>query len=213
MLVAISLSKQSHLCESEEDRGRLASAGTPVPGIEVTIVDEEGEPVVRGEIGEIWLRSRAICQGYFDNPGETENEFSNGFWKSADMGYMDDLGYIFIVDRKKDMIISGGFNIYAIEVEAAINAHPAVMMSAVIGLPHDEWGEAVHAEVVLSENTSSNEQISEDELIGFVKDTLGRFKAPKSVSFVTELPTSAVGKVLRRSIREKYWNTSARNIS
>jgi len=207
--VAISLSKQAHLAETDEDEAHLASAGIPVPGVEVRIVDEEGQSVSRGDIGEIWLRSRAICQGYFHNAEATAKEFTQGYWKSADMGYMDEHGYVYIVDRKKDMIISGGFNIYAVEVEAAINAHPAVMMSAVIGRPHEEWGEAVHAEVILSDNAG----VDETEIIDFVKTRLGRFKAPKTVIFVAELPTSVVGKVLRRNIREKYWKATDRKVS
>ena len=116
------------------------------------------------------------------------------------MGYMDQKGFVYIVDRKKDMIISGGFNIYATEVEAAINAHPDVLMSAVIGVPHEDWGEAVHAEVVLREGLT----LEPDELIAFVKAGLGKYKAPKTVKFTGELPMSTVGKVLRRQVRKKY---------
>ena len=114
---------------------------------------------------------------------------------------MDDEGFIYLVDRKKDMIISGGFNIYANEVEAALNSHPSVLMSAVVGTPHEEWGEAVHAEVTLREGFD----VGEDELVAHVKGLIGGYKAPKSLMIVDQLPTSVVGKVLRRKVREKYW--------
>ena len=128
-------------------------------------------------------------------------EFKDGFWKSGDLGYMDDEGFIYLVDRKKDMIISGGFNVYANEVEAALNSHPSILMSAVVGIPHEEWGEAVHAEVTLREGCD----VGEDELVAHVKGLIGGYKAPKSLMIVDQLPTSVVGKVLRRKVREKYW--------
>lgn len=206
--VALSLGKAAHRLEKPEDEERLASAGQPVPGVELLVMSEQGEPVSRGEIGELWLRSRAICLGYYHNPEKTAEEFEDGYWKSGDMGYMDEEGYTFIVDRKKDMIITGGFNVYSTEVEAAINAHPAVMMSAVVGIPHEEWGEAVHAEVTLREGKT----VDPDELIAHAKGQLGAYKAPKSIKVVHELPISAVGKVLRRKVRETYWKQSTRKV-
>lgn len=189
--------------------GRLASAGRVVPGTEVMIVGSDCEEVPCGEIGELWLRSRGTISGYYRNPEGTAAEFSDGMWKSGDLGYMDESGFIYIVDRKKDMIISGGFNVYAIEVESAINSHPAILMSAVIGIPHEEWGEAVHAEVILREGA----EVSAEELIVHVKGRLGSFKAPKSVKIVKELPISAVGKVLRRAVRDRYWKGQRRRVS
>ena len=161
-------------------------------------MDDEGQQVARGETGEIWLRSRAISLGYFGSPEQTAAEFHDGFWKSGDMGRMDEKGFVHIVDRKKDMIISGGFNIYANEVEAAINSHAAVLMSAVVGIPHEEWGEALHAEVMLKEGAS----VTPDELQKHVRSQLGGYKTPKSIELVAELPVSVVGKVLRRKVRE-----------
>jgi acyl-CoA synthetase (AMP-forming)/AMP-acid ligase II len=207
--VSTSLPKYAHRIESAEDETRLSSAGQAVPGVELIVADDDGNALPQGEIGEICLRSRAICQGYFGNPEGTAKEFRDGFWKSADMGYIDENGFVYIVDRKKDMIISGGFNIYAIEVESAINTHEAVLMSAVVGIPHDEWGEAVHAEVVLRER----ESVDANELIAFAKEQLGRFKAPKTIAFVDELPLTAVGKVLRRKVRDKYWEAAGRKVS
>lgn len=201
------LGKADHLLAGED--GRLASAGRVAPGVELLIVDERGEEVAAGAIGEVWLRSRATIGGYHGNPEATAAEFANGFWKSGDLGYIDEGGYLFIVDRKKDMIITGGFNVYAVEVEAALNAHPDVALSAVVGIPHAQWGEAVHAEVVARVGT----QPSLEALIEHVKARLGRFKAPKSLVLVSELPVSPVGKVLRRQVREKYWKDQGRRIS
>jgi acyl-CoA synthetase (AMP-forming)/AMP-acid ligase II len=200
----------SWLSKADHALGRhLASAGRVVPGMELMIVDELGNEVAPCETGEIWLRSRATITGYRNNPEGTAAEFANGFWKSGDLGYMDAQGFLYLVDRKKDMIITGGFNVYAIEVEAALNSHPAVEMSVAVGVPHEEWGEAVHAEVVLR----AGEQVSAEALIEHVKSGLGRYKAPKSVAFVDALPLSVVGKVLRRQVREKYWKGLARRVS
>jgi acyl-CoA synthetase (AMP-forming)/AMP-acid ligase II len=206
--VALSMSKADHLVENFSDDAHLASAGRPVPGVEVQIMDDDGNPVTRGETGEIWLRSRAICLGYFGSPEQTASEFEDGFWKSGDLGRMDEQGFVYIVDRKKDMIISGGFNIYANEVEAAINSHPAVLMSAVVGKPHEEWGEAIHAEVMLKEG----ETVTPDKLQAYVRSELGGYKTPKTIDVVAELPVSVVGKVLRRKVREKYWAETNRKV-
>jgi acyl-CoA synthetase (AMP-forming)/AMP-acid ligase II len=206
--VALSMSKADHLVDNFDDDSHLASAGRAAPGVEIQITDEKGNPLPRGEMGEIWLRSRAISLGYFGNPEQTASEFQDGFWKSGDLGRMDDHGFVYIVDRKKDMIISGGFNVYANEVESAINSHPAVLMSAVVGIPHEEWGEAIHAEVLLKPGESAEP----DELREYVKGELGGYKAPKTLQVVTDLPVSAVGKVLRRKVREKYWTDTQRKV-
>ena len=188
---------------------QLASAGRLATTAEVIVVDEAGQRLPSGKTGEIWIRSRSTISGYFRNPEGTAAEFHNGFWKSGDLGYVDDSGFLYIVDRKKDMIISGGFNVYAVEVESALNAHPAVSNSTVVGIPHEEWGEAVHAEVMVK----SGEQVSADALIDHVKRLVGSYKAPKTVAFVDALPVSAVGKVLRRQVRDKYWSEQARKVS
>lgn len=201
------LSKADHLLAGED--GRLSSAGRMAPGVELMIVDEHDQEVAAGATGEVWLRSRATISGYHGNPEATASEFINGYWRSGDLGYVDAQGYLFIVDRKKDMIITGGFNVYAVEVEAALNAHPDVAISVVVGIPHEEWGEAVHAEVVVRAGT----QPSVEALIRHVKGRLGHFKAPKSLVLVEELPISPVGKVLRRHVRDKYWQDQGRRIS
>ena len=206
--VALSMSRSDHLSGDGGDVARLASAGRAAPGVEVQIMDEQGAPVPRGQIGEIWLRSRAICLGYFGDAKQTASEFLEGCWKSGDLGRMDEAGFIYIVDRKKDMIISGGFNVYANEVEAALNSHPAVLMSAVVGIPHQEWGEAIHAEVMLKPGA----EVAPDELLAHVRAELGGYKTPKTIALVPELPVSAVGKVLRRKVRDKYWTETQRKV-
>jgi len=209
LAVVCTLPKADHDDAIAENTQRLASAGRIVPGTEVMIADADGRELTTGEVGELWLRSRGTISGYYKNPEGTASEFSNGFWKSGDMGYMDEKGYVYIVDRKKDMIISGGFNVYAIEVESAINSHSAVLMSAVVGVPHEEWGEAVHAEVILKNDASA----TPEELIAHVKSKIASFKAPKSVTIVSDLPTSSAGKVLRRVVRERYWKGQLRRVS
>lgn len=205
--IALSLSKAAHKVD-ETTEHRLASAGQVTAGVEVVVVDDDGQALPRGEIGEMWLRSRGTCMGYLDNPEKTACEFSNGFWKSGDVGYIDEQGFAFIVDRKKDMIISGGFNIYATEVESVINSHEAVLMSAVVGVPHEDWGESVLAEVMLRDGMT----LEENELIALVKDALGSYKAPKKINVVDQLPLSSVGKVLRKDVRKKYWEGKARGV-
>ncbi len=150
-----------------------------------------------------------MISGYYNNPEGTAAEFENGFWKSGDLGYVDEEGFLFIVDRKKDMIITGGFNVYAIEVEAALSSHPAVAISAVVGVPDEQWGEIVHAEVVLKPGC----EVSTEALIEHVKGRIGRFKAPKSIVFVEDIPVSVVGKVQRRQVREKYWKNHSRRVA
>ena len=205
LAVALYLGKEKH----EGDDKRLASAGRRNNGIELTICDDDGNPVPRGEVGEFYIRSRGTCQGYEGNPEKTAEEFIDGYWKSGDVGYVDEAGYCYLVDRKKDMIITGGFNVYATEVEAAINSYPGVTMSAVVGIPHEDWGEAIHAEVLLK----GQEEVEEQALVAHVKEQIGSVKAPKTVAFVDELPTSVVGKVIRKDVRAKYWKSRDRQIA
>ncbi|MFP5476810.1 MAG: class I adenylate-forming enzyme family protein [Gammaproteobacteria bacterium] len=207
MFVAV-LDKADHRTDSERAIKRLSSAGRVTPGVEVFITDAEGSVLPTGQTGEIRIRCRALIQGYYGNPEGTAKEFEDDAWKSGDLGYLDEDGFLYIVDRLKDMIISGGFNVYAVEVEAALATHPAVLMSAVVGVPHPDWGEAVHAEVMLRPGAS----VAEKELIDYVRNRLGGYKAPKTLSFVDNLPLSAVGKVLRRQVRDKHWRAGERQV-
>lgn len=202
------LVREDHRNTDEASTRRLSSAGRVSPGLEVVIADDDGRELPVGQTGEIHLRNRATIRGYYRNPEATQSEFRDGFWRSGDLGYLDERGYLFIVDRKKDMIITGGFNVYAVEVEAALLNHQAVAIAAVVGRPHSEWGESVHAEIVLK----PGESVSESELMAYAKDKIGSYKAPKSVSFVSELPLSSAGKVLRRMVRDQYWKDQDRQI-
>ncbi len=199
------LGRAEHSLEAPEQVARLASIGRPFPGQEIIICDDEGNEQPPGERGELWIRGANTIQGYYKDPVNTRLNFSaGGFWKSGDIGYMDQDGYIFLVDRKKDMIISGGYNVYANEVENCLNAHPAVQNAAVVGLPDEVWGEAVCAAVILAEDA----QAGAEELIAHCKQKLARYKAPKRIEIVSELPLSPAGKVLRRLVREQLRGSS-----
>ena len=194
------LAREDHGVESQGQIARLASVGRPFPGQEILLCDEDGRPVSPGCEGELYIRGANTIQGYYRAPGLTAEHFTaNGFWKSGDLGYSDDEGYIFLVDRKKEMIITGGYNVYATEVENCLNSHPAVSNSAVVGVPDDDWGEAVCAMVVLQEGAD----VAPETLIAHCKALLARHKAPKRVEFIDSLPLSAVGKVLRREVRRR----------
>lgn len=201
------LSKADHLCAPGESNHRLDSTGIALPETEIVAMDDEGRELPTGQTGELWIRGPGVIKGYYKNPDQTAAEFQNGYWKSGDLGFIDEDRYVYIVDRKKDMIISGGFNVYAIEVEAALNAHPAVLMSAAVGVPHAEWGESVHAEVVLKEGQTADP----DDIVAFCKERIG-YKAPKTVAIVEQLPLTVVGKVLRRTVRDKYWKNQQRKV-
>ena len=176
-------------------------------------LDEDGVEVAQGEIGEVVGRSGAMMVGYHNQPGKTsEAEWYSPdglrFIRTGDVGRFDEDGFLTLMDRKKDMIISGGFNVYPSEVEQVIWSHPAVQDCAVIGVPDADWGEAVKAMVELNPGQS----VSAEELIALCKEKLGSVMAPKSVDFVAQLPRSPVGKVLKKDLRAQYWANTARRI-
>jgi fatty-acyl-CoA synthase len=181
------------------DTSRLSSAGRPSPLVTVAILDENGRPVPRGERGEICVRGSLVMAGYYRNPEATAEASAHGWHHTGDIGFLDDDGYLYIVDRAKDMVISGGFNVYSAEVEQALMAHEAVRDCAVIGLPDEKWGERVTAVV----QPQSGAEIDTDALIAFVKQRIGSVKAPKQIEIWTDLPRSAVGKVLKTEIRSR----------
>ena len=196
------LSKDDHLFAGDPKKmRRLASAGLPSPECEVRVVNEKGEDVKPGEVGEIIERGDDAMLGYWKDPELTAETLRDGWVYTRDMATIDEDGYIYIVDRKSDMIISGGFNIYPSEVENALHVHPAVFEAAVIAVPDEQWGESVKAVVVLREGMKA----TEEEIIEHCKKHLASYKKPKSVDFVPELPKNPYGKVLRRKLREKYW--------
>jgi acyl-CoA synthetase (AMP-forming)/AMP-acid ligase II len=177
--------------------GRLASVGRPSPLVTVAILDAGGNPVPRGERGEICVRGSLVMAGYYRNPEATAEASAHGWHHTGDIGFLDDEGYLHIVDRAKDMVITGGFNVYSAEVEQAVMAHDAVRDCAVIGLPDDKWGERVTAVVQLRPGT----ELDTGELIAFVKERIGSVKAPKQIEVWPELPRSTIGKVLKADIR------------
>jgi len=187
------LSNMERIVKSGADAKRLGSAGRLGFGTEVKICDDEGNEVPPGTTGEIWLRSRATVKGYCGNPDATAAEFQDGFWKSGDLGTMDPDGYLAILDRRKDVIVTGGSVFTPARSRNALASHPAVLMAAVVGIPHPEWGEAVHAEVILREGTT----VGEADLIAHVRARLGGHKTPKSIAFVEQLPLSLAGKIVR----------------
>ena len=187
---------------------RLASVGQPNPLIRVEIMNERNEVLPVGGSGEICVRGDLVMKGYYKAPDKTAETIIDGWLHTGDIGHLDAEGYLHITDRKKDMIISGGFNVYPSEIEQVIWAHPAVRDCAVIGVPDEKWGEAVKAVVELNAGHS----VDADELIGLCKQKLGSIKAPKSIDFVTALPRSPVGKVLKKDLREQYWQGVERRI-
>ncbi|KVD16383.1 long-chain fatty acid--CoA ligase [Burkholderia ubonensis] len=187
---------------------RLSSVGRPNPLVRVEILNDRGEVLPQGETGEICVRGDLVMKGYYNAPDKTADTIVDGWLHTGDIGHLDADGYLHITDRKKDMIISGGFNVYPSEIEQVIWAHPAVQDCAVIGVPDDKWGEAVKAVVELN----AGQSVSAEELVALCKEKLGSVKAPKSVDFVAALPRSTVGKVLKKDLREQYWQGRQRRI-
>ena len=193
----------------EINEQRLHSIGRPCVFNTVIILSDEGEEQPSGTAGEICIRGDLVSPGYYKNPEATAEVREFGWHHTGDIGVMSDDGYITIVDRKKDMIITGGFNVFPNEIEQVISKHPAVQECAVIGIPDDKWGEAVKAVVQLK----PNEACAHDELLALVKSELGSVKTPKSIDFVDQLPRSPVGKVLKADIRKRYWGGQARAVN
>lgn len=187
---------------------RLSSVGRPNPLVRVEIMNDANEILPQGETGEICVRGDLVMKGYYKAPDKTAETIIDGWLHTGDVGHIDGEGCLHITDRKKDMIISGGFNVYPSEVEQVIWSHPAVQDCAVIGVPDDTWGEAVKAVVELN----AGRQVSAEDLIALCKEQLGSVKAPKSIDFVDALPRSPVGKVLKKDLRAQYWANASRKI-
>lgn len=179
----------------------LSSCGQPSLGVHVRVVDEKNADVAPGAVGEVIAQSDSIMECYWRRPAETKEAIRDGWLHTGDMGFYDEKGFIYIVDRKKDMIISGGENVYSREVEDVLYMHPAVAEVAVIGIPDPVWVERVHALVVLNPDAEA----TEEEIINFCKKHIAHFKAPKGVEFVESLPKSPQGKIVKKEIRQKYW--------
>jgi fatty-acyl-CoA synthase/long-chain acyl-CoA synthetase len=191
----------------EDQLRKPGSCGQAVPGQEIRLVDAEGNEAADGQPGEFMVRNTWLAE-YFNRPDATRGSLDDGFFSVGDVAYRDSEGYYFICDRRIDMIISGGVNIYPAEVEAVLHAHPAVADAAVIGVPDDQWGESVKAVVQLRPSAHA----TADGLIAFCAERLAGYKKPRSIDFVSELPRDAAGKLLKRAIREPYWAGAGRRI-
>jgi acyl-CoA synthetase (AMP-forming)/AMP-acid ligase II len=209
-LIGSILKPGSHLPDGdEEERQWLRSAGQPMLGNEVKIVHEDGSLCPAGEIGEIVFRSPSVMNGYWNKNVQTAEALRDGWLYTQDLGYLDASGFIYVVDRKKDMIISGGENIYSWEVEEALRAHPDIAEVAVIAVPDDQWGEAVKACVQMRPGASA----TGDELIEYVRSRIASYKKPKSVDFVESLPRLFNGKIDKKALRAPFWQGRERQVS
>jgi len=207
--LATMLSPEYHVTEGPK-AGKLKSAGQAITCVEIKIVDENGSRLANGEIGEIAVKGPNAMKGYWNKPEETAVSLRNGWVHTGDAGYMDGDGFLFLVDRVKDMIVSGGENVYSAEVENAVMNHPAVDQVVVIGIPSDQWGEQVHAEVILKDGLNA----SEEEIIAKTKEYIANYKCPRSISFRTDpFPLSGAGKLLKRDVRKVYWEGKERQIN
>src|SRR6266536_2866390 len=181
---------------------RLASAGRPVAGVQLRVVDPDtGRDAGQGQTGEFWIKSAQTAIGYWNRPEDTAKAFQDGWYRTGDAGYVDADGYVFVTDRTKDMVVTGGENVYPAEVERVLTGHPAVADASVIGVPDNVYGEAVKAVVV----PAAGAAVDPAELIAFCRKHLAGYKCPKSVDVVDQLPRNATGKVLKRDLRAPYW--------
>ena len=199
---------------SGPNRHRLRSCGLPGPGVEVCIVDNDTRRQLGdGEVGEIWIRSAQVMKGYWNMPEETaEAVTADGWFKSGDAGFVDADGYLYIHDRVKDMIVSGGENVYPAEVENVLMSHPAIADVAVIGVPDERWGETAKA-IVVRASSDAGAGVTAQELIDFSRQHLARFKCPTSVEWIDALPRNPSGKVLKKDLRAPYWEGRSRNVN
>ena len=203
------LPQKDHIAEGTPDQlKRLASAGIPRTGVDVQMVTPEDAEAPSGQMGEVVVRSDVVMRGYWHDPAATAETLRHGWLHTGDVGYMDRDGYLYLMDRSKDMIISGGENIYPREIEETLIQHPAVREVAVIGVPDEKWGESVKAVVSLV----PDQTVTEEELIDFCKARLASYKKPKSVDFIEEIPKNNYGKVMKRELRERYWKGKKRQI-
>jgi acyl-CoA synthetase (AMP-forming)/AMP-acid ligase II len=203
------LTKNDHLIDPVDEEMRLSSCGRPMIMSQLKIVDEEGREVPTGTVGEIVTRGPHLMKGYWRMEEETNKTIRKGWLHTGDMAYQDKNGYIYLVDRKKDMVISGGFNVYTTVVEKALFEHPDVRQATVIGVPDEKWGEAVKAFVVVDPVS----RLSEEELIHFCKIRLAKYEVPRSIEFVDSLPLTAYGKIDKKALRAPFWTNKERQIN
>lgn len=206
--IAAYLDKQDHL-DAKGDRARLNSCGRSAFGTELRVVDEDDKDVKTGEVGEIVFRGPQVMTGYWNDPEKSAETMRNGWMHSGDMATMDERGYLTIVDRKKDLIISGGANISSREVEEVIYWHPAVREAGVVGKPDEEWGEVPHAFVSLHVGQS----VTPEELVAFCRERLSGYKCPRTIEIVEELPKNGLGKILKSDLRSQFWVGHSRKVN
>ena len=205
----------TRMTKTEHDLGepqRFASCGRPSPWVRLTLLDDNDQPVPPGEAGEICIRAPLVMKGYNKLPVQTAEAVSGGWLHTGDVGRFDDDGFLYIVDRKKDMIVTGGFNVFPREIEDVIASHPAVAQVAVVGVPDERWGEAVKAVVVLRPGREGSEALA-GELQAAVKDAKGSIQSPKSVDFVASIPLSPLGKPDKKALRKQYWGDRERAVN
>jgi len=198
------------LQDQEHTDDKLMSCGRPCPGVDLQVTDMSGKRVEPGQAGELIVRGANVMRGYWSNQEETAKAFRDGYFRTGDIGHQDTAGYFFILDRLKDMIVTGGENVYSGEVEAVIYGHPAVREAAVFGVPDPQWGELVMASVVLKPGAT----LTSDDLIAFCRRSLASYKLPRRIEFSeTDLPKSSSGKVLKKTLRERFWMHQERAVS
>ncbi|MNJ31559.1 Long-chain-fatty-acid--CoA ligase [compost metagenome] len=206
--VASTLGAEYHSAEYQAN-GKMYSAGLPGICVEIRVVDAQDNEVPRGTVGEIIVRGPNVMLGYWKKPEATAEALRGGWMHTGDGGYMDEEGFIYICDRLKDMVVSGGENIYSAEVETAIASHPAVAQNAVIGIPCKKWGETVHAVIILKPGVS----VSSDDIIGHCRERIAGYKVPRSIEFRESLPLTSVGKVQKTELRKPFWKDQKRGIA
>jgi acyl-CoA synthetase (AMP-forming)/AMP-acid ligase II len=209
----VTISKlKAHLASlpEEEQRSIISRTGREFLSVTLKVVDETGNEVPWDDatVGEVWVKGDTVSPGYWNRPEETAQAFQNGWLKTGDLAVVDLEGYINIVDRKKDMIVTGGENVFSNEVEYILYEHPAVLECAIIGVPDEKWGEAVRGVIVKRPDLDA----TEEGLIAFVKERIAHYKAPKRIDFVEELPKTGSGKIMKREIRDRYWKDRDRLI-
>jgi fatty-acyl-CoA synthase len=200
-MVLANMKKAEHDLSKPE---RLSSCGRPAPWVHMALLDENNQPVEEGESGEICVRAPLVMKGYKDMPEQTAEAMAGDWLHTGDIGRLDTEGFLYIVDRKKDMVVSGGFNVFPREVEDVLSAHESVAQVAVIGVPDEKWGESVKAIIVLKPDATASDSLSE-ELTALVKEAKGSVQAPKSIDYVAAIPLTAVGKPDKKVLRTQYW--------
>jgi acyl-CoA synthetase (AMP-forming)/AMP-acid ligase II len=204
----VNLSPVDHDRALAGEPGLLRSCGRPSIGVELKIMDTDGQPLATGEVGEIWVRAGCNMLGYYNLAEETANNLTDGWVHTGDAGYLDEEGFLYLKDRIKDMVVSGGENIYPVEVENALASHPAIADVAVIGVPNEKFGEALLAFVVLKPEGS----LTADEMIDFCRDKIAGYKIPRQLEIIQEMPRNPSGKILKKELRKPYWEGVKRNI-